>query len=128
MEIAKWYNEKKYSLILDSFEQIVLEKNNQNFYILGLVLFELGYIKEAVKILMEILKQNNTEYPFDTSRGITYLALGFFSMGKYDLAKSNLAIASNMKGEFSGESKKWDILLHLSDKVKKFYENDFLRF
>ena len=58
MEIAKWYNEKKYSLILDSFEQIVLEKNNQNFYILGLVLFELGYIKEAVKILMEILKQN----------------------------------------------------------------------
>ena len=42
MEIAKWYNEKKYSLILDSFEQIVLEKNNQNSYILGFVLFELG--------------------------------------------------------------------------------------
>lgn len=128
MEIIEWYNKKNYALILDSYNKISLKSNSQELYILGLVLFELGYVEEGIQILQDVLKFNKSNYSFDTSRGFTYLGLGYFSMGRYDLAKDNLLIASDMHGEFSIESQKWNILLHLSDELHFFYENDYLRF
>ncbi len=115
-------------MILDSCEDIFANNSIQEMYILGLTLFELGYINEGMQIIQNVLKKNNSEYVFDVSKGIAYLGLGSFSVGNYELAKKYLLKSSAMGGDFSNESQNWITILHLADKVNYFFENDFLRF